>query len=336
MAGGKVLLAVEQDDNAVATYRLNFPETPIYHGDIAQLSVAECLRRTGLEPGALDVLDGSPPCQGFSTAGRRRVQDPRNQLFKEYVRLLRGLRPKAFVMENVSGLVKGKMRWVFAQIMRELRASGYKVRARLMNAMYYGVPQNRQRVIFIGIRDDLGVEPTHPRPQTRPITVREALRGCPAGPVPRFDDKYARLWPRVPVGGNASDVIGKGFNSCVKIDPDKPAPTLPKTQTGRGFATVCHWAEPRALSIPEAKRLASFPDEFRFIGTYQEQWARIGNAVPPLLMRAIAEHIRDNVLARCAACLDETRASSSLDCRAVGGSAGVAREQVDQAYIRAG
>ncbi|HHV62103.1 MAG TPA: DNA cytosine methyltransferase [Firmicutes bacterium] len=300
LAGGKVLLAVEWDDNAVETYRLNFPDTPIYHGDIAELTVEEACNLAGVRPGGLDILDGSPPCQGFSTAGRRKLDDPRNQLFREYVRLLRGLKPKVFVMENVSGMVKGRMKLIFAEIMRELKASGYRVKARLMNAMYFGVPQDRQRLIFIGVRKDLGIEPSHPKPQMRPVTVREALRGCPVGMVPRFDDKYARLWPKVPMGGNASDVIGKGFNSCVKINPDRPAPTLPKTQTGRGFATVCHWAEPRALSIPEAKRLASFPDEFRFIGTYQEQWARIGNAVPPLFMKAIAEHIRDNILTHCA------------------------------------
>ncbi len=298
LAGGKVLLAVEWDTNAVETYRLNFPDTPVYHGDIAGLSVDECLERTGLRPGDLDILDGSPPCQGFSTAGRRQLQDPRNQLSREYVRLLRGLKPKVLVMENVSGLVKGKMKWVFAEIVRDLKSSGYLVKARLMNAVYYGVPQNRQRVILVGVRDDLGVAPSHPKPQTRATTVREALRGCPAGQVPEFNDSYARLWPGVPIGGDAGDIIGKGFCSCVKVDPDRPAPTLPKTQTGRGFATICHWAEPRAISIPEAKRLASFPDGFRFVGTYQEQWARIGNAVPPLFMKAIAEHIRDNILAK--------------------------------------
>ena len=108
-----------------------------------------------LKPGELDVLDGSPPCQGFSTAGKRRMDDGRNQLFREYVRLLRGLRPKVLVMENVSGMVKGKMKLIFAEIMRELKASGYKVSARLMNAMHFGVPQSRERMIFIGIREDL-------------------------------------------------------------------------------------------------------------------------------------------------------------------------------------
>jgi site-specific DNA-cytosine methylase len=155
MAGYRELLAVECDNNAVATFKLNFPDVPVYHGDIAKLSVEECMRLAGLsEPGQLDLLDGSPPCQGVSTAGKRLLNDPRNQLFREFVRLLRGLKPKVFVMENVSGLVKGKMKLLFAEIMRELKASGYQVRCKLMNTMYFYVPQSRERLIWIGIRDD--------------------------------------------------------------------------------------------------------------------------------------------------------------------------------------
>ncbi len=158
MAGYRELLAVEWDDNAVETFKLNFPDVPVYHGDIAKLSVDECTKLADIEPGELDLLDGSPPCQGFSTAGKRILNDPRNQLFREYVRLLRGLKPKVFVMENVSGLVKGKMKLVFAEIMRELKASGYQVKCQLMNAKYFYVPQSRERLIFIGVRNDLGIE----------------------------------------------------------------------------------------------------------------------------------------------------------------------------------
>jgi len=155
MAGFRELLAVEWDDHAVQTFKLNFQDVPVWHGDIADLSVEECLRITGLQPGELDVLDGSPPCQGFSTAGKRKIDDGRNQLFQEYVRLLRGLEPKILVMENVSGMVKGKMKLIFADIMRELKASGYHVSARLINAMYFGVRQSRERIIFVGVREDL-------------------------------------------------------------------------------------------------------------------------------------------------------------------------------------
>jgi DNA (cytosine-5)-methyltransferase 1 len=139
----------------VVTFKLNFPDVPVWHGDIAGLSLEECLRITRLQPGELDVLDGFPPCQGFSTAGKRKMDDGRNQLFREYVRLLRGLNPKMFVMENVSCMVKGKIKLIFAEIMWELKVSGYHVSARLMNAMYFGVPQSRQRMIFIGVREEL-------------------------------------------------------------------------------------------------------------------------------------------------------------------------------------
>lgn len=158
MAGYRELLAVEWDDNAVDTLRTNFPHLDVYHGDIAKLSVDDVLTRTGLAVGRLDVLDGSPPCQGFSTAGKRDMGDERNQLFREYVRLLRGLRPRVFVMENVSGMVNGKMKLIFAEILRELKFSGYVVSARLLNAKHYGVPQSRERMIFVGVRDDLSAE----------------------------------------------------------------------------------------------------------------------------------------------------------------------------------
>ncbi|MFZ2487938.1 MAG: DNA cytosine methyltransferase, partial [Anaerolineae bacterium] len=133
MAGYNDLLAVEWDDNAVATLKLNYPDLEIYHGDIAKLSADHVLSRTGLKAGELDVLDGSPPCQGFSTAGKRDFADDRNQLFREYCRLLRVLQPKVFVMENVSGMVKGKMKLAFVEILKELKASGYRVSARLLN-----------------------------------------------------------------------------------------------------------------------------------------------------------------------------------------------------------
>src|SRR5690606_28397395 len=107
--------------HAVESFKLNFPEVPVYHGDIAALSVDEVLNRTGLVPGRLDVFDGSPPCQGFSSAGKRKLGDERNQLFRQYVRLLDGLRPRVFLMENVSGMVKGHMKLIFAEVMQALK-----------------------------------------------------------------------------------------------------------------------------------------------------------------------------------------------------------------------
>jgi len=175
MAGYRELLASDWDARSVATLRLNFPELDVWQGDIANVSVERVIEMTGLEIGALSVLDGSPPCQGFSTAGKRMLHDTRNGLFREFVRLLRGLMPKCFVMENVAGMVRGKMRLVFADCLRELKASGYWVSARVLDSMYFGVPQHRQRLIIIGVRDDLAFEPTHPVAATWPMPIRVAL-----------------------------------------------------------------------------------------------------------------------------------------------------------------
>ncbi len=175
MAGGRCLLAVEWDSKAAMTYMRNFPDAPFYHGDIYRLTGDWALELAGVAPGGLDLLDGSPPCQGFSTAGKRQVSDPRNSLFRDYIRLLEAFRPKAFVMENVSGLVKGKMRPVFREIMTALKGAGYIVRCRLLNAKWLGVPQERKRLIWLGARDDLRLEPRHPEPWGRPVTVREAI-----------------------------------------------------------------------------------------------------------------------------------------------------------------
>jgi len=175
-AGFDIRLAVEWDSKATDIYRRNFPETSIFSGDIADLTAEEALKITGLEPGELDVLDGSPPCQGFSTAGRRKYEDSRNRLFEQYIRCIQIFRPRMLVMENVSGLRKGKMKLMFAEMTIALKEAGYKVSCRELNAWWYGVPQDRRRLIWIGVRDDLDIQPGHPAPTVkRPVSVRDAL-----------------------------------------------------------------------------------------------------------------------------------------------------------------
>lgn len=301
MAGFRELLAVEWDNNAVATFALNFPDVPIYHGDIAALSVADVLARTGLKPGELDVFDGSPPCQGFSTAGKRNMDDSRNQLFREYVRLLDGLQPRVFVMENVSGMVKGKMKLVFVEILKALKACGYQVSARLLNAMYFGVPQSRQRVIFIGVRNDLAIVPTHPRGAMLPITFAEASQGCVDGGrelgeflltmglhQPRGSwSSNPKLWRHLK--GNLG-----GSLSTKWADADKTPGTLIKSWIA--MTGVIHPSRTRYLNLAECKRIGSIPDEYHFPGTFSQAIQGIGNSVPPLFMRAIARHIRTEML----------------------------------------
>lgn len=268
MAGYRELLAVEWDNNAVETFKLNFPDVPVYHGDIAKLSVDECLKMTGLKPGQLDVFDGSPPCQGFSTAGKRKFDDDRNQLFREYVRLLRGLQPKVFVMENVSGMVKGKMKLIFAEILRELKASGYRVSARLLNAMYFHVPQSRERMIFIGVRKDLEIEPSHPGAQSA------TLNGSTI--VPELANVRFLSWRN------------KG-----RRDVLRPLGSVPVGITKKGIDLEGRKLYKNPVGV---QLFSSFPPQWCWMGSPQEQLDRIGNSVPPLLMRSVAQHIRQSIL----------------------------------------
>lgn len=288
MAGFRELLAIEWDNNAVETFRLNFPDVPVIHDDIAKVTTEQVLEMTGLRVGELDILDGSPPCQGFSTAGKREMTDSRNQLFREYVRLLRGLKPKVFVMENVSGMVKGKMKLIFAEIMRELKASGYKVSARLLNAMYFGVPQSRERMIFIGVREDLGIEPSHPIAEYMPIASRNAIGEFEFLGGPDLTPVSEKYYPMLAYGESASKYHPKGhLFGMIKLHPFQPSPTLLKSCGN----PVCHYSQPRFLSDSELKAIASFPKGFQTIGTIGAIRDRIGNSVPPLFMRSIARHI---------------------------------------------
>lgn len=294
MAGYRELLAVEWDANAVTTFYINFPGVPVFHGDIAKLSVDHVLEMTGLKPGELDVLDGSPPCQGFSTSGKRVLDDPRNSLFREYARLLRGLQPRAFVMENVSGMVKGKMKLVFAEILRELKGCGYKVKARLLNAMYFGVPQSRQRMIFVGARGNLGIEPSHPKAQLHPMPSGQAIQECNAFPLGKPTLAVRMIAHKIGPFGSAGDhtASGSGF-SVIRLDPDRPAPTITKALAG--MSGILQPSGNNYLSEAQIKRLGSFPDQFRLAGKPADKWARIGNSVPLLFMRAIARHIRTEI-----------------------------------------
>lgn len=299
MAGYRELLAVEWDNNAVETFKLNFPDVPVFHGDIAKLSVEEVLERTGLQPGELDLFDGSPPCQGFSMAGKRKLEDDRNQLFREFVRLLQGLQPKVFVMENVAGMVRGKMKLVFAEILQELKASGYKVSARLLNAMYFGVPQSRLRLIFIGVREDLGIEPSHPKAKWQPVTMSQIPNG---GVGKSLEGVELERWRNIPEGGNYQDLPSELINGKAKysnfhrkLDGNKPSFTVGKLEhfsSGRFY----HWKEPRRITDQELQLIGSFPLGFKFIGDSKTVHKRVGNSVPPLFMREIAEHIRTNIV----------------------------------------
>ena len=298
MAGFRELLAVDFDRNSVETFRQNFPEVPVWMADIKEITAERIMKSCGIVEKELDVLDGSPPCQGFSLAGKRKVSDKRNDLFLEFVRILKGIKPKVFVMENVTGLVYGKMRGMFKEIIRTLKDTDYNVKCKMLNAKYYGVPQSRKRLFFIGVRKDIGTVPKFPKPSGKIITVKKALENLDTSKDKKriYSGKNFRLVRKIREGKSMSDIHPKGWGyNLIRINRNKPCPTITKTfrqsQTG-----LLHYSGDRFLTISELKRLATFPDDFRFVGTFEEKWARIGNSVMPRQMFAIAKTIRDEIL----------------------------------------
>ena len=302
LAGFKVLYANEFIDAARESYEANKADYTFVDGrDIRDVTAADILEKIGLKKGELDLFDGSPPCASFSTAGKRekgwgkakkysdKVQRT-DDLFFEYSRLLRGLMPKVFVAENVSGLVKGTAKGYFLQILKELKASGYKVSCKVLDAQWLGVPQGRQRTIFVGVRNDLNIEPKHPKPFPYRYSVREAWHGT-IDDGPSFKEyKLYTHWLKCLPNGSHEKLI-----NLKRLRWNQPSNTLCQTW-GNGTAAITHPDKPIYPSIPQLKRLCAFPDNFILKGSYAQQWERLGRSVPPVMMSHIAATIRDEIL----------------------------------------
>jgi DNA (cytosine-5)-methyltransferase 1 len=339
MAGFRVLWASEFIPAAQDTYRANHAETILDTRDIRAVTAADILGATGLGAGEIDVLEGSPPCASFSTAGSREAgwnqvkaysdtKQRTDDLFFEYARLLKGLQPKVFVAENVSGLVKGTAKGYFLEILGALKACGYRVKAQLLDAQWLGVPQSRQRIIFMGVREDLGLQPVYPQPLPYRYSVRDALpwinslrydsmgmegtrdfnvarepmttvRAASGGASMRYFVEADTDISRYAIG-NEWDKIGIGqsdkYFQLVRPSERKPCPTITAGAGNTGTAGVVHPYEKRRFSIAELKRICAFPDDFVLTGTYTQQWERLGRSVPPVMMRSVAVAIRDRIL----------------------------------------
>jgi DNA (cytosine-5)-methyltransferase 1 len=290
-AGCEVVACVEWDAHAVECYSTNHPTTKVFHGDIHNVTGEMLLNATGLDVGELDLLDGSPPCQGFSTAGKRVLDDPRNSLFKQQLRLIDELQPKHVVIENVSGMIKGAMKPVAGEIVASLKERGYRVAAGLMEAQYFGVSQLRPRVFFIGSR--VG-QPTLPKAISNPIPCKVALRGVvPDEVILPWNPSSRLMAANLQPGESGSDIMRRlgrkdgWFNACM-LDPMKPSPTIPKSLAGTG--TLYHW-ERRHISIREALVLTGFPADYILPGAFKDRWARIGNSVAPPMSREIVRQV---------------------------------------------
>ena len=306
MAGGKVLAVNEFIPEAVTTYKSNWPKTKVIAGDIRNITPDDVLKAIGKRSGELDVLDGSPPCSAFSTAGSRdkgwgknkqysdASQENVEDLFFEYIRILRGVMPKVFIAENVSGLAKGVAKGYLNQIMRELTASGYKVTCKILDAKWLGVPQSRTRTIFIGIRNDIWQDKfkgrTHPSPHKALVSTSAAFKGLSFTEADRVQtdiSKYAVCRELVKLGlGEQSDK----YFQLVKAHPNKPSGCITASSGSSSIACVRHW-ENRAFTVSEVKRLMSIPDDYILTGTYKQQVERLGRMVAPFMMREIATNL---------------------------------------------
>lgn len=311
MAGYRVVWANEFVPAAQASYKANAaPECYLDCRDIKHVQPEDILKRTGLKSGELDLFDGSPPCQAFSTAGKREkgwgkkktyehgASQCNETLFSEYIRLLRGVQPRTFVAENVSGLVKGTAKGYFLEILRDMKASGYRVSCKVLDAQWLGVPQQRQRTIFVGVREDLRMDPVHPKPLPYRYSVRDALpcvTNCRDDTAGAFSVGECADIPAPAVMALRNNYqVQSGAFPKKYSNADFPSPAIMAGRT----TEMRNCTERRKFTIAELKRICAFPDDFILKGTYAQQWERLGNSVPPVMMRYIAETIRDNILLR--------------------------------------
>lgn len=360
-AGFDVRLGADISPACALTHRRNFPAIPFLNCDIAQLKAAELLKVAEIGKGELDLLIGGPPCQGFSILGRRDIDDERNGLFGQFLRIAFQIRPKCIVIENVPGLATLDGGALLSQIGEAFSRAGYTAECAELLAAQYGVPQMRWRMIFIAWRNDTELKggfpiPTHGRRgigdlvPNRTIskedaagflTIRDAISDLPAICSGELGEEYSGM-PQTPYQkamrkGLRGSILYNHYApklselnlkriSCLKPGDDwrnLPRNLLPpgmqralrKDHTRRyrrmiweGVARsiITRFRDPksgeyihpeqcRTISIREAARIQSFPDWFEFLGGYSDQYEQVGNAVPPLLSKALGLAIRQTM-----------------------------------------
>lgn len=295
-AGLSCLMLNEIDRHACATLRLNRPQWNVVEGDV---------RGVDFTPwqGKADVVTGGFPCQAFSYAGKKLgLEDARGTLFYEFARAVRDIRPLVCVGENVRGLLKHDNGRTLAGMVSILESLGYRVLPpRVVKAIFHRVPQKRERLLLVGIRDDVVIPYQFPSPHKQHFTLRDALKAGPLFPVDvpasegmRYTKRKAEIMAHVPQGGYWRDLpvdlqqeymlksyyLGGGKTGMARrMAWDEPCLTLTcnpaQKQTER-----CHPEETRPFTVREYARIQTFPDDWRFAGPLTEQYKQIGNAVP--------------------------------------------------------
>jgi DNA (cytosine-5)-methyltransferase 1 len=296
-AGAEIVWANDIDKDAVMTYKHNFKEKNIICKDIYDLKPNEC-------PNDIDLIVGGFPCLGFTVAkGKsRNINDKHNILYQQYIKILEDKLPKYFLVENVPGMKSGEdFNTFYRQMIIDFEnagikngGAGYRVKEKILLASDYGVPQNRKRLILIGTRNDIEIEPSFPIPTHTKnplkdknllphITLKEAISDLPR----HYSEEVINHI------GTKHKVKINGYVGNRQLDWEKPSPTI----TGRGSRTGGAVIHPhpnreRRLSVRECARIQTFPDDFVFTGSNGANFAHIGNAVPPILAFHIAKEFR--------------------------------------------
>jgi DNA (cytosine-5)-methyltransferase 1 len=319
LAGGKVLAVNEFIEDAQNSYAKNYPDTHIFPQDVRELTGEMILNQIGLKRGELDILDGSPPCASFSTAGKKEkmwgqvkkysnTEQRVDDLFFEFSRLVREIQPKVFVAENVKGLTQGASSKLLGSeqmdifgsslnIYDELVNCGYSVRYKVLNSLNYGVPQRRERTIFIGVRNDINKKISFPMGINGRdfVTLEKAFVGIKnsTNDLEDADISKYKVYQHL-----LKMKVGSSFHNTRllrKSSPVSHAFTLTASACTKGGRCEHHW-ENRKFTISELIRIMSFPDDYYLGKTYKEKVERLGRSVPPLMMKSIGEYIYNTIL----------------------------------------
>ena len=281
-------LLVEWDRHACSTLRKNWPDKNIIEGDVAEV-------KFGDYAGEIDIVAGGFPCQAFSYAGEGRgFADIRGTMFFEFARCVEEVRPKIALGENVRGLLKHDGGRTLATMLDKLSELGYRSAVRVLRAQFHDVPQKRERLIILAVRDDIQMPILFPREKGYSVTLRDALKGVPDSAGQDYPEKKRRVLDLVKAGGYWRDLpddiqrdymggsyhLGGGKTGMARrLAWDEPSLTLTcspaQKQTER-----CHPDETRPLTVREYARIQSFPDGWEFAGPLSAQYKQIGNAVP--------------------------------------------------------
>ncbi len=323
-AGMELVGGIDIWAEALATYRHNHPGQKCLEADLSRVDARRVELHFGMPVGEIDLIAGGPPCQGFSTVGKRNNDDPRNLLWMSFHRLVDEVRPAYVLIENVEGLNVMEKGGVRDRIIGDFEGIGYRMKASLLRAADFGVPQLRKRMFFLGWRDGVA-EPDFPTPLgSSHVTVADAIFDLPAlaagqattsyGAEPRTPYQIARrgkcrvlhnheaakhpntlveILKYIPDGGNRKSIPDdlqptSGFhNSYARLASWKPAIAVTSNMRKPSSARATHPTQHRGLTVREGLRLQSFDDDFVVVGSRTSQYLQVGNAVPPLLAEAV-------------------------------------------------